>query len=64
MKNIENWKFANRFSAVFMMVFSVINIIVFYIMSIFIDDIDDAIFYIILAIEFGLLFYVTEKKMI
>jgi hypothetical protein len=63
MKNIENWKFANRFSAIFIMAFSAVNVVVFYILSLLIDDFSDTVFYIILTIEFGLLFYFTETKM-
>ncbi|WP_367754144.1 SdpI family protein [Flavobacterium sp. WC2430] len=62
-KNIENWKIANRFSAIGLIIISIINIIIFYLSSFFIHNIDDYIFTIILAFEFVILIYLTEKKL-
>ncbi|MFV7236018.1 hypothetical protein [Flavobacterium sp. ZB4R12] len=62
MKTIENWKFANRLSAIIMMLLSVFNIIGFYIASLFTDEISKNIFALILVVEFAIMFYVTEKK--
>ncbi|MCC9071557.1 SdpI family protein [Flavobacterium sp. F-65] len=61
-KNIENWKFSNRFAAIGMLLFSACNIIGLYITSLFIDEINKNVIAVILLVEFGVLFYVTEKK--
>lgn len=63
MKNLENWKFSNRFAAIGMLLFSVSNIIGLYITSLFIDEINKKAIAVILLAEFGILFYLTEKKM-
>lgn len=63
MKNIENWKTANRFSSIIMMRFSSMNIIVFFIISVFLENLNKNIFGIILVLEFIVLFYLTETKL-
>jgi uncharacterized membrane protein len=63
MKNLDNWKFANRYSSIIMMLFSIFNIVTFNIVFLFTNEIDINIFGVILIIEFALLFYLTEKKM-
>lgn len=62
MKSIENWKFANRLSAIIMMSISVINCSGFYVASLFMDEMNKYIFVIILIVEFAIMVYVTEKK--
>jgi uncharacterized membrane protein len=62
MKNLENWKFANHYSSIIMVLFSIFNILVFYIAFLFINEINKNIFGVILIIEFAILFYLTEKK--
>lgn len=63
MKNLENWKFANRCSAIIMMLFSTCNILAYFIAFLFTNEINKNIFGVILIIEFAILFYFTERKM-
>lgn len=63
MKNLENWKIANRYSSIVMMLFSIFNIMIFYIIFLFTNGINKDIFGVILVIELVILFYLTEKKM-
>lgn len=62
MKTIKNWKFANRISAIIMMLLSTFNIIGFYIASLFTDEISKNRVALIFVVEFAILFYITEKK--
>lgn len=62
MKNIENWKISNKYSAKGMLVISILNLTTFYIVSLFVSEINKYIYLIVLLFEFILLFYLTEKK--
>jgi hypothetical protein len=62
MSSIENWKLSNKYSAIGMLIISILNLTVFYIISLFVSEINKYIYLIVLLIEFILLFYLTEKK--
>lgn len=62
MSSIENWKLSNKYSAKGMLIISILNLTVFYIISLFVSEINKYIYLIVLLIEFILLFYLTEKK--
>jgi hypothetical protein len=64
MSSIENWKLSNKYSAKGMLIISILNLTVIYIISLFVSEINKYIYLIVLLIEFILLFYLTEKKII
>lgn len=64
MSSIENWKLSNKYSAKGMLIISILNLTVFYIISLYVSEINKYIYLIVLLIEFILLFYLTKKKII
>ena len=65
LKDIKNWKFANWFFSIGMIVISASNFIVLYLFSLIIDLDKFSVYYFValLTVEFSLLIYLTEKKM-
>lgn len=65
MKNIENWKFSNRFFPIGFIIINAFNFIVLYLASLIFEiDSLSIYFYIVpLLIEIAVLIYITENKM-
>ena len=65
MKNIENWKFSNKYCAIGMLIISSIDLIILYFVSLLIDieKINKFYFITLLILQFGFLIYITEKKL-
>ena len=64
MKNIENWKLSNRISSIGMILISIVNIIIFYVLSLLEFKSNKYQFLIIFIIEIVILYYSIEKKLI
>ena len=62
MSSIENWRVSNKYSSKGLLIISIINLIIFYLLSIFVGNVDKYTYLIILIFEFAVLFYLTEKK--
>ena len=63
MKNIENWKLSNRISSIGMILISIVNIIIFYVLSLMEFKSNKYQFLIIFVIEIVILCYIIEKKL-
>ena len=62
MKNIENWNFANHYSATFMLVSMPVLFVVSYLLDYFNFEAQTALLGV-LFVTLALMFYLTEKKM-
>ena len=63
MKNIENWKVSNKYASTILMIFSALNIFIFYCISFFISELSKNSITVIFIFEFIILIYLTEKKL-
>jgi NADH:ubiquinone oxidoreductase subunit 3 (subunit A) len=64
MKKIENWRISNQFFSIGMLLISATDLIVLYLASLFFDLQKISVYYyiVLLAIQFIILIYLTEKK--
>ncbi|EOG6905640.1 membrane hypothetical protein [Flavobacterium psychrophilum] len=63
MKNIENWKLSNKYASTILMLFSTFNILLFYSISFFINELSKNSIAVLFMLEFIILIYLTEKKL-
>ena len=65
MKNIENWKFSNKICSTGMLIISIGDLLIIYLVSSIIDieNISKYYFIALLTIQFGILIYWIEKKL-
>jgi hypothetical protein len=62
MKNIGNWQFANRLSAIGIMIIAIVNIVLFYAISMLEIVTSKYVFLIVLILEIVVMCYIIEKK--
>ena len=64
MKKIENWRISNQFFSIGMLLISATDLVVLYLASLCFDLQKISVYYyiVLLAIQFIILIYLTEKK--